>query len=195
MSSTIENERFRNLLDAYPVKAIEYLYEHYYEQLFRLAAWLTRNEHQAQDILQDVFLHIWKNHKALSKQHEQPILHYMIRAVRNLSMTYFNKIQRFNEFQNRYLNGHSFSIHEEAIENKIIDREIKQEVRNFIATFPRRERECLLMKIDQELTPQQIADRLKVSRKAVERSLTSGKKRLQKCWQTKYGGNSENNSP
>jgi DNA-directed RNA polymerase specialized sigma subunit len=36
------------------------------------------------------------------------------------------------------------------------------------------------MRIDEEMTTQQIADRLNVSKKAVERSLTSANRRLRK---------------
>jgi DNA-directed RNA polymerase specialized sigma24 family protein len=47
-----------------------------------------------------------------------------------------------------------------------------------LSGFPRRERECLLMQVDGEMPVKEIARRLKISKKAVERSLTSAKKRL-----------------
>jgi predicted DNA-binding protein YlxM (UPF0122 family) len=41
------------------------------------------------------------------------------------------------------------------------------------------------MKLDEELSTDQIASKLNVSKKAVERSLTSANKRLRKYWETK----------
>lgn len=69
---------------------------------------------------------------------------------------------------------------ENSIEIKLIALEDKIWLRNLIKNFPRRERECLLLKLDEELSLDEIAARLKVSRKAVERSLTSANKRLRR---------------
>ena len=80
------------------------------------------------------------------------------------------------------MNGNSFPLNDPSVEANIIELEISREIREIISTFPRREKECLLMKIDKEMTTEQIAVELNVSKKAVERSVTSANKRLRRLW-------------
>lgn len=175
----IDNERFRKLLRSYPVGAVELLYDLYYKSLLSIASSLTHDPDASEDIVQDTFLHIWENKEKLSQGHERSIEHYLVRVVRNKSISFYKRRKHFNVDNLRFLNNPA-NRGENPIETNIIEGEIIQEIRHFISTFPKRERECLLMKIDEALTLDQIAFRLNVSRKAVERSLTSANKRLRK---------------
>lgn len=83
------------------------------------------------------------------------------------------------------MNGHTFGLAEQSIEARIIQVEITEEILQIIARFPKRERECLMMKIEEELHNEEIALRLGVGVKAVEKSLTSAKKRLRSRLQAK----------
>ncbi len=181
MTLNIENERFRKMLLSLPGKAIEILYDQYYTNLLRLAKFLSNDEKVAEDIVQETFVHVWENHKKLGQYHEQSIYTYLIKVVKNKAIGHFRDTIRINKHQIEYLNGTIFDS-APSIESRIIRLETNEEIRQLIATFPRRERECLLLKMDKELNVKQIAERLKVSDKAVERSLTSAKKRLRKYW-------------
>lgn len=83
------------------------------------------------------------------------------------------------------MNGQSFGLAEQSIEARIIQVEVTQEILEIIARFPKRERECLMMKIEEELHNEEISSRLGVGIKMVEKSLTSAKKRLRKHLQLK----------
>jgi RNA polymerase sigma factor (sigma-70 family) len=179
MTGFYDNERFRKLLSAYPAKAIEFLYEAYYQSLINLSQSLTHNQSAAEDIVQETFIHIWERHQWLSQHHDRSIQHYLVRVVKNMSITYYKKNQKTLPLKPAHLNS-SFVAIENSIEVKWIAFENKQQLRILIDRFPRRERQCLLLKMDQEMTLDQIAAHLGVSRKAVERSLTSANKRLRK---------------
>jgi len=180
MAAKIDNNRFRELLLAYPAKAIELLYETYYNGLTRLALRFTRDEITAEDIVQEVFLYVWKNHKRLGQYHEQSIEHYLTRAVRYKAISHYKQKIKLSIELLEFRNNSTSSWRVNSAESGMMEREIINEIRLVIATFPKRERECLLMKMDKEMTPDQIAEVQKVTRKAVERSLTSAYKRLRK---------------
>lgn len=177
MSGFIDSDRFRKILLALPEKAIVILYEQYYNALVNVSNGLVHDRKAAEDIVQETFIHVWEKHRKLGQPDRRSIEHYLVKVVRNKSISWYKEKLRHGEY--RITAGTRDAIVEEpSVESQWIRNEISDEIRMVIATFPRRETECLLLRIDEELTPQQIANRLKVSRKAVERSLTSANKRL-----------------
>jgi RNA polymerase sigma-70 factor, ECF subfamily len=181
MSGNIENEPLRKLLLSFPSKAIELLYDQYYLRLVGIARKFTNDPKASEDIVQETFLHVWENHQQLGQPHERSIEHYLVRVVKNKSISRYKRTLRQHERKIEFLHG-LYGLGDPSIEDRLIRAEVDQAIRKVIATFPRRERECLFLKLDEELTTDQIADRLKVSRKAVERSITSANKRLRKHW-------------
>jgi RNA polymerase sigma-70 factor (ECF subfamily) len=185
MSGLIENERFRKLLLSFPAKAIEFLYDQYYRSLIRIAKNLTHDPKVSEDIVQDTFVHIWENHKHLGQYHDRSFEYYLVRVVKNKAITYYKQSKQLQEQKIQFLNGHDLNENDLPVEAKLIRGEMSQEIRQLIHTFPKREKECLLMKMDDEMNTAQIAAYLNVSKKAVERSLTSANKRLRKYWLSK----------
>src|SRR5882672_979728 len=167
MKDSIDNERFRKLLLVLPSKAVELLYKFYYQGLVNISKKLTGNLEASQDIVQETFVHVWERHKWLGQHHDQSIQYYLIRVVKNKSISYYKKNLKIDE-RNRHVNGNSMPV-EHSVETSMMELELQAEIRELISRFPRRERECLLMKIDDGMTLDQIADSLKISRKAVER--------------------------
>ncbi len=175
MLPNIDNEHFRALLRSSPSEAIDMLYAQVFKGLVRYSESFTQNREASLDIVQEAFIHLWQNHEELSEPHQQSIQAYLVRYVKIKSMTEYTQRVRHNELLRLALeapqNGHS-------IETDIIRNEVRTELRAVISTFPARERECLFMKLDRELTPGQIASELNLSLKAVEKHLTNGNKRL-----------------
>lgn len=185
MAGTLDHERFRKLLYSLPSKAIEILYEHYYRSLIGIARSLTHDDNAAEDIVQETFVHVWEHHRRLGQPHDQSIEHYLVRVVRNKSVTHYKRVRHLHEQKIKFLYGQHVHVNDVPMEARLIRSETSQEIRAIILTFPRRERECLFLKLDEDLTVDQIAVRLAVSRKAVERSITSANKRLRRFWLSK----------
>ncbi|MEJ0055962.1 MAG: sigma-70 family RNA polymerase sigma factor [Bacteroidota bacterium] len=178
MSDTIDSERFRKLLFSYPVKAIQFLYDSYYASLVSISVSLTHNLKASEDIVQETFVHVWEKHKVLGLPHDKSIQYYLVRVVKNKSMTYYRNHQRSEDLKKR--NDNSSAPGDASVEAAMIETEKYHYVRKIISRFPQREKECLLMKIDEEMSTEQIAGALEISGKAVERSLTSAGKRLRR---------------
>lgn len=152
--------------------------DQYYKSLVQIAFNLTHDKSASEDIVQDTFTYVWQNAKELGNYHERSIQHYLVRIVRNKSATFFHESVQLSKRKIRFLNGHSFDRSVESIEFRMIQIEVTEDILKIIARFPKRERECLMMKIEEELGNDEISSRLGVGVKAVERSLTSAKKRL-----------------
>ena len=182
MPDSINNERFRKLLFSYPGKAIQFLYDLYYHSLINISERLTHNRKASEDIVQETFIHVWEKHELLSQQHDSSIQYYLVRVVKNKSISFYKKDMRLIESRKKYLHGSTFNPVEYSAEANIIALEVHKEIRRVISTFPRRERECFLMSVEEEMTNKQTAERLGISVKAVERSLTSANKRLKRYW-------------
>jgi RNA polymerase sigma factor (sigma-70 family) len=185
MPDHVHNHEIRKLLLSCPGKAIKILYDQYCKSLLKIAYRLTHDHDASKDIVQEAFAHVWKNARELGNHHERSIQHYLVRIVRNKSVNYYNENVALGQRKIRLMNGHTFGLAEQSIEAKIIQVEITEEILQIIARFPKRERECLMMKIEEELHNEEIALRLGVSVKAVEKSLTSAKKRLRSRLQAK----------
>jgi RNA polymerase sigma-70 factor (ECF subfamily) len=180
MEGFFDNERFRKLLLSFPAKAIEFLYAHYYQSLVAIAKTLTHSVAAAEDIVQETFVHVWENAAKLSQYHERSIQYFLVKVVRNKAITHYKKTLTLNDLiiKAEYYNAQNTN--DPSAEAELIKAEVIEDIRNYIKTFPRKERECLLMKIDENLSTEHIALRLKVTKKAVERSITSAYKRLRR---------------
>lgn len=180
MSIITDNERFRNLLLSWPAKAISFLYEAYYKTLLTISERLTHNREASEDIVQETFAHVWLKHKELSQQHDQSIQFYLIKVVKYKSITFYKKKSQEDTKYSGYKNGMLVDHLELSREERLILDERSNTLRKIISTFPKREKECLLLRLDYNLSVTEIALQLGISNKAVERSLTSAKKRLKK---------------
>jgi len=176
----MRDDRIRHLLHASPATAIRLLYEDYYHKLKSIALRYTGDEESAADAVQEVFLSIWENAGRISREHEYSVLQYLVKAVRNRAISHYRQSAGTTMVSETFLDNTSAD--EMSVEGVIIREETIDEVRNLIATFPQKEKECLMMKLDEQLSTQQMAERLNVTVKAVERSLTSGRKRLKALW-------------
>lgn len=185
MPDPVNNHDIRKLLLSYPRRALRILCDNYYKSLVKIAYNLTHDKDAAKDIVQDTFAYVWQNSRELGNYHERSIQHYLVRIVRNKSVTYYNENVTLGKRKIRLMNGQSFGLTEQSIETRIIQVEVTQEILDIIARFPKRERECLMMKIEEELHNEEISSRLGVGVKMVEKSLTSAKKRLRKRLQLK----------
>lgn len=178
MPGPLDNHEIRKLLLRFPGKAIKHLWHQHHKGLVKIAFNLTHDEDAAKDIVQDTFSQIWVNARQLGNYRGRSIEHYLARIVRNKSMTYYNEQVLLSKRRIRFADDLNLS--EQSGEARVIEVEVTQEILSVVALFPRRERQCLILKLEEDLSNAEISERLGVGVKAVERSLTSAKKRLRK---------------
>lgn len=175
---SVDDQYLRKLLLSRPENAMKILYAEYYRHLVRIAHDLTHDPCVSEDIAQDAFVHVWSNAKKLGRGHERSILHYLVKVVRNKSMSFYKEHEYVKKQMAKFAEEQAYEDFIESPETQMIRLEMRQELRSVIDRFPKRECQCLTMQIDEELSNQEISDRLDVSVKAVERSITCARKRL-----------------
>lgn len=184
MANVFDNVRFRKLLLTQEWDAYEYLYNHFRIPLINVAVRLTRDRHVAKDIVQDSFVAIWGTKEKLCKV--QSVENYLAKMVQYKAMTYHRRQRKLPHLDIDFLLVYQdFAMEEDTVES-LIAKELYLEFRQVIAKLPRRQNQCLTMKIDRNMSLDDIALELMISRKTVELSQHIALKKLKK-WAMGYG--------
>jgi len=147
----------------------EKTYTQYWEKLTAFSYTMTQDNDLAQNIVQDVFVDLWERKndvKIIS------IESYLFRAVKN---------QVFKHYQN---NRFDKTILEDKFEDYVIDHfstidaEIMDSLYSLLDKLPEKRKEVLLMYKMQDMTIDQIADELEVSKQTVKNQISTGLKQL-----------------
>ncbi len=154
--------------------AMALLYERYWKVLY-LSAWnILQDKYVAEDLVHDVFCSIWTRREELNKI-EIPIA-YLRRSIRFGVYNYIrnNKVRKevFSNLSERLI-GIDLSS-EEIFERK----EVTNQIENAINSLPTQCREVFILSRQNDLSHRQIADRLNISPKTVERHITLAFKKL-----------------
>lgn len=159
-------------------KALEGLFQRIFPRLFDFACKMTKESQVAEDIIQDVFIQIWeKKHQIESVNIEA----YLFRLVRNRCLDH---IQFVKVIQEKEIELHSLRTYEELyridfIRNEpylLIEEELKNEIEKTIESLPPRCQEVFLLSKMEGLKNREIAEKLQINIKNVERHLSRATK-------------------
>src|SRR5690606_18793022 len=104
----------------------------------KVAFELTHCREVSHDLVQDAFAHIWLNAKKLARHHERSILHYLVKVVRNKSISYYKERMVINKRMAKFQEEVAASTLSVSPEMEMISVETGQQIRNLIVTFPNR---------------------------------------------------------
>jgi RNA polymerase sigma factor (sigma-70 family) len=180
MSPFIDSEDFRNLLYSWPEKAMRSIYDHVYDDLVRIADMYTHSRSVSEDALQDVFADIFQRHSEIGKPRSESIIGYLIRAVTNHSITLYRKNLSALQGETEYYYARVDGAQETSAESSIITEDRQSFLRLILGTLPPREKECMLLRVDHEMSGKEIARHLGITKKAVEWNLCSARQRLRR---------------
>src|SRR5436190_20213153 len=102
MSLVIDSDRFRHMLRLQPELAIEQLSKYHLKDLYKISIGLTGSHVATQEIVQETLIHVWEKRKELSTNTHQSIQHYLVKVVRNKSISYFTLRERLRIYAYRY---------------------------------------------------------------------------------------------
>ncbi len=144
-------------------------YTQYWKKLNAFSYTMTQDKDLAQNIVQDVFIDLWERKDDLNINAIEP---YLFRAVKN---------QVFKHYQN---NRFDKTILEDQFEDYIIDNfaSIDPELMDLLYAaldkLPEKRKEVLLMYKFQDMSIDQIADELGISKQTVKNQISSAIKQL-----------------
>ncbi len=141
--------------------AFNALYLRYWEGLYRFGYGILKDEDQAKDILQDIFLAVWRNRESLEIRSAAA---YLYRAVR-YEVTRALRKGRLTTAHEAYLAAlPSPDTSEEHLHLADLERQVK----TTLDKLPRKSREVFYLSRFEELSNKEIAQKLRLSPRTVE---------------------------
>jgi RNA polymerase sigma-70 factor (family 1) len=119
----------------------------------------------ADDIAQDSFIKLWENRERIDRATMKA---YLFKIAQNNTINYQKRQQLFYKFQKKGTNDREFDTPEKLAEMAEYETKLKQ----VISELPDGGREVFLMNRLEDLTYQEIADRLSLSVKAIEKRMS-----------------------
>jgi RNA polymerase sigma-70 factor (family 1) len=142
-------------------KAFTELFHTYTPKLFPFVFKLTRNEHLAEEMIQETFLRLWVNRAELVNVKEPASWVFKIAA--NVSITWLRKQSN----RQRLLKAVELKEASDTVVDKLETKELALIISKAVEGLPDRRREIYRLSREQGLNHQQIAEKLKLSTNTV----------------------------
>ncbi|MFN5417505.1 MAG: RNA polymerase sigma-70 factor [Flavobacteriia bacterium] len=152
-----------NLID------IEYLFKTYYKRLFRVAFQFVSDEHAADDIVQEVFIHVWNKREELNIT--TTVEGYLVKSTVNRALNYLEKNKKMVkvEIQDHLEIDHA--LHQ--LKESNYDQEILQQlISDCLDNLPPKCKAIFVLSRFEGMKNKEIAEHLGVSIKTVENQMT-----------------------
>ncbi|WP_299670003.1 RNA polymerase sigma factor [uncultured Polaribacter sp.] len=183
MNSSYSDELFLiSSLKNGDAKAYTYLMDRYHHRLCIYATGLTRDDADAEDIVQNVFIKIWKKRQQLKAAFS--LQAFLYKSVYNAFIDYYRKQKRMLPFEKTYINELSAIIEEDESTLERLILLMQREIQN----LPPKCKQTFLLSKQEGLTNMEIAAYLNISVKSVEAHITRAFSTLRKAIGEKMNG-------
>ena len=153
--------------------AFEIIFNEYFLQLARFAEGMLFDSKLADDLVQDLFLNLWKNAENLTI--DRSIKGYLYTSIRNKCLNELKKLQ----IRDKNLLQYEGILNSDNLES---DNDLKEDLIKKIITvldlLPKKMKEIVKMKYLQNKKHRQIAESLSITENTVNTQLTRAKKKL-----------------
>lgn len=162
----------------------KFLFDKHFDALRNYIYYRISDEDMATDYAQDVFLKLWEKRKQwYDTEHLKSLLYKM---AADLIVSHYRKGQTKVQFD-QYLKVQSDEIHETP-ESVLQYAELKKQIASALSTMNEGQRVAFLMNRDEGLTYREIAERLDISEKTVEKRMSNALKWLRQHMPLLYLG-------
>jgi RNA polymerase sigma factor (sigma-70 family) len=144
---------------------------------FNLARWLTRNSHDAEDLVQESYLRAFRSFETFQGQDGKA---WLLTVVRNTCFTWLKKKggRSAVEFDEQM---HSSADDTPNAESVLLNQSALGSLNDCLEALPVEFRETIILRELEELSYKEIADIVRVPVGTVMSRLARGRKRLQQC--------------
>lgn len=154
-------------------KAFRFLINTYHKKLCTYAYTLCKSEDQAEDIVQNVFLKLWKKRHKL--QNIRRLSSFLYKSVYNEFIDQYRQSKKVMSLEKKHIETLSLVLEEES--DEIMDQLIKT-IGKEIDNLPKKCKKTFLLSTKEGLTNLEISEYLDVSIKTVEAHMTKAYKIL-----------------
>lgn len=156
-------------------KAFDSLFMHRHRQVYAYCLRLIKSEEAAEEITQDVFLTIWKKKKQLNPELSLDAL--LFKITRDLSFNHLKKASRDLSFR-RVLKERCCQATSNFTEDQILSAEYNQLANMAINELPPQRRTIFRMRRERDMSYEEIAEQLGISKNTVKVQLVKASKFL-----------------
>jgi RNA polymerase sigma-70 factor (ECF subfamily) len=139
------------------------VYDAYQRPVFSFAFFLTRSKDTAEEVVQEVFIRLWEHRTKLDE--ETFLLAYLKKMTQNLIIDLFRKANRDKDLQARIFAGMKEA--DSYTTDRILEKEFSLIYQQALDALPPRQRIVFALSRDENLTYQEIALRLRLSRHTI----------------------------
>jgi len=168
------DQEILDLLKKGDERAFNLIYELYWEQLFISAHNMVKNREVCEDILQELFINLWKKREKL--QINVSLKSYLYSSVLYKVYDHFRK--NSNLVKVELLENFDKRIHTTNPESKLMHKELVTFVNSAINNLPEKSRIVFKLSREKQLSHKEIAEQLNISTKTVEAHITKSLKIL-----------------
>lgn len=153
---------FIQKLEEGDMTAMEFLYVKYAPQVKSFVYAFLKNEADTEDLVHDIFLKIWEERSRIS--HVLSFKSYLYTMTRNMI---YNKLKK-SGVHTRFVDASSSNQANQDLEKKIITRDLLQHINKEMNKLPKKQRNIYEMNRAEDLTYNEISDKLGISPKTVQ---------------------------
>ena len=168
------DHHFLALLGKDDVRAIDILYEEHYDTVVRIAFNVVDDIEVAKDIVQELFLNVWLKRHHLSIKN--PLANYLAKAVTNRCLNYLRDNYRSPRIYRHLVIKTEKNAGEESLEQGDLERLVQLSV----DSLPPKCKLIFNLSRSREMSYNEIASYLGISKKAVEKQITKALKHLRR---------------
>jgi len=153
--------------------ALERLYDAYHVILFGLLVRILNSREEAEDILQDVFIQVWRRAKDFDERRGRPFT-WLVTLARSRAI---DRLRMLGARQRLTAGAAQEQEHNQRVSDALTDTvnsERKAIVRSALATLPEEQRQTLLLAYFEGLTQSEIASRIGAPLGTVKTRMRSG---------------------
>ncbi len=148
-------------------RAFDEIFLKFNRKVYHFSLSYLKNPHEAQDIVQEVFLSLWKNRHRHDVQADlQP---YLFAITFNAIKKRFRKLER----ERKHVEAYALAKRSEKVVQSGDNEkdQLREWLENSLQQLPPRQRDIFILNKQEGLTAQEIADKLGLSRRTVENHL------------------------
>jgi RNA polymerase sigma-70 factor (ECF subfamily) len=144
------------------------LFRKYHHRLLLYTMKFVESESDALDIVQNIFVAVWKNGKYNDK--EELVHSYLFTAVKNSCLNYLKHQKVIKKFEHEvaYQIKEMEAIHYQSGESSLIEKEDMERINNAINSLPAIYKEVIVLSRLDGLKNSEIAEKLNISLRTVE---------------------------
>jgi RNA polymerase sigma-70 factor (ECF subfamily) len=164
-------------------KAFRKLFDHFFLRLYRFAGSIVKDQHQAQEVVQDVFLKIWENREHLTSVCNIQVYLYTVTKNKSIDYLRVRPGERTGQFLPDQMEA---TIESWNAESKVISEERIRTIEESISSLPPRSRLVLQMVKQNGMKYSEVATLLGISIKTVEAHMSVAIRKLMKSLQHEF---------